>query len=270
MQEKQHSFIAIDKPSDYATHTSNTRHMSTETVRLAKYIAQSGYCARRKAEELITAGAVSVNGERTQVVTTFITPGRDTVTVFGKPIEPVENHLYVLVHKPSGYISTTANERRKKVTDLVPQEVVQDRRLFLVGRLDRETEGLLLLTDDGALAQRMTHPSFEKEKEYEVIVRGDLTAQKAKQLQEGVHIMVDDEAYLTAPATLSHLSSNGKISKFHLILKEGKKRQIRLMCAAVGCPVRYLRRIRMGNLKLGSLPLKGWRMLTSEEVTTLR
>lgn len=235
------------------------------TVRLAKFIAQSGYCARRKAEELILAGAVTVNGEPAEVVTTFIDPEKDDVAIFGKPIEKLQDHLYVMLHKPSGYVSTTANEPRKKVTDLLPADVLATRRLFLVGRLDRETEGLMLLTDDGALAQRMTHPSFEKEKEYEVIVRGAMGPEAARMLQEGVEILVDDVPYTTAPAVLKDLQTEEHTSRFHLIIKEGKKRQIRLMCEAVGHPVRYLKRVRIGALQLGDLPLKGWRHLSTDE-----
>ena len=238
------------------------------TMRLAKFIANTGYCARRKAEELILAGGVTVNGEVAKVVTTFIDPEKDDIAIFGKPCVATTDHVYILVNKPSGYISTTANESRKKVTDLLPKEL-HNRRLFLVGRLDRETEGLMLLTDDGQLAQRMTHPSFEKEKEYVVIVRGKMTSEEAKRLQQGVSILVDEQPYTTAPATLKNLVTEENTSRFHLTLKEGKKRQIRLMCDAIGHPVRYLQRVRLGPLLLGDMPLKAWRYLAPEELRSI-
>lgn len=238
-------------------------------VRLAKFIANTGYCARRKAEELILAGAVAVNGKPAVVVTTFVDPATDQVTIFGKPCTPQKDHMYVVLNKPSGYLSTTANEHRKKVTDLLPPDLLRSRRLFLVGRLDKETEGLMLLTDDGNLAQRMTHPSFEKEKEYEVIVRGNMQANDAQRLEKGVSILVDEQPYITAPAKITKLSTDDKTSRFHLTIREGKKRQIRLMCDAIGHPVRYLRRVRLGSLTLGDLPLKGWRHLTPAELKQL-
>lgn len=239
-------------------------------MRLAKFIAQTGYCARRKAEELILAGAVAVNDVPATTVTTFIDPATDKVTIFGKPCALPENHVYIMLHKPSGYLSTTARETRKKVTDLLPQELQQAHRLFFVGRLDRETEGLMLLTDDGVLAQRLTHPSFEKEKEYEVIVRGIMAPETAKKLASGVQIMVDEQPYQTAPTEIKNLTIADKNTRFRLVIHEGKKRQIRLMCEAVGHPVRYLKRVRIGPLKLGDLPLKGWRHLTSEELHKLQ
>lgn len=238
-------------------------------LRLAKFIAQTGYCARRKAEELILAGAVTVNGVLANTVTTFIDPEKDEVAIFGKPCVMKTEHVYIMANKPSGYLSTTANESRKKVTDILPRDIQLAHRLFLVGRLDRETEGLILMTDDGPMAQRMTHPSYEKEKEYEVIVRGEMTEEKAKRLEKGVSILVDEVPYITAPATLTKLKSDGKTSRFHLIIREGKKRQIRLMCEALGHPVRYLKRVRLGDLLLGDLPLGSWRHLTSDEIARL-
>lgn len=238
-----------------------------DTMRLAKFIAQTGYCARRKAEELILSGVVSVNGEVATTVTTFIDPEKDKIEVDGKPCVRPKHSVYLAVHKPSGYLSTTADtEKRKKVTDIIPAEIKATNRLFLVGRLDRETEGLIIVTDDGMLAQRLMHPSFEKEKEYYVVVRGEMLPEVAKRLASGVSIDVDAKPYMTAPAEVKDLTTDGKVSSFHLIIREGKKRQIRLMCKAVGHPVRYLKRVRIGPMELGDLPLKSWRHLTEEEI----
>lgn len=235
-------------------------------MRLAKFIAQTGYCARRKAEELILQGKVELNGAVVETVTTFIDPDTDQVSINGKACQRPARSVYIAVNKPSGYVSTTATtEKRKKVTDLIPDSVKEQNRLFLVGRLDRETEGLIIVTDDGMLAQRLMHPSFEKEKEYYVVVRGEMTQETADKLQTGVSIMVDAEPYTTAPAVLRDLQSDGKTTSFHLIIREGKKRQIRLMCKEVGHPVRYLQRVRIGPLSLGDLPLKSWRHLTDDE-----
>ena len=236
-----------------------------EQVRLAKFIAQTGYAARRKAEELILAGGVTVNGNPATTVTTFINPDVDRVEIFGQPCTKPEHNLYIALHKPSGYLSTTTGDSRKKVPDLLPKEATEGRRLFLVGRLDKETEGLIVLTDDGDFAQRLMHPSFEKEKEYEVIVRGRMDEKAATTLRNGVDIIVEGKPYHTYPAKVEHLTSDGKTSRFHITLGEGKKRQIRLMCAAVGHPVRYLRRVRIGSLELGDLPLGKYRLLSEQE-----
>jgi len=239
-------------------------------MRLAKFIAQSGYCARRKAEEFILSGAVCVDGVSADTVTTFIDPDTAQVTIFGQPIRRPESSLYYAVHKPSGYLSTTTGDKRKKVPDLLPESVTGGRRLFLVGRLDKETEGLILLTDDGQFAQELMHPSYEKEKEYELILRGRMTPEALKHLGEGVDIIVEGEPYHTRPALVSHVQLEDKSTRLHLTIGEGKKRQIRLMCAALDYPVRYLRRVRIGSLTLGDLPLGGFRPLTEEEIHSLR
>lgn len=239
-------------------------------MRLAKYIAQTGYCARRKAEELILSGAVEVNGATVHSVTTFVDPETVSVRIFDKPIVRPASSLYFALHKPSGYLSTTTGDRRKKVPDLLPAEIIGDRRLFLVGRLDKETEGLILLTDDGQFAQELMHPSYDKEKEYEILVRGHMTPEALKHLGEGVDIVVEGEPYHTRPALVSHVRYEDKSTRLHLTIGEGKKRQIRLMCAALGHPVRYLRRVRIGSLTLGDLPLGGYRPLTEEEIQSLR
>jgi len=232
-------------------------------ARLQKVIAAAGVASRRGAEDLLRAGRVRVNGE-IATVGDSVDPERDTVSVDGRPLH-AEAPAYWLVHKPRGVLTTVRDTHgRRTVLDLVPDH---SQRLFPVGRLDLDTEGLVLLTNDGELAHVLLHPSFESEREYEVVVRGRISGDSLRQLAKGVRL--DDG--LTAPATVSarRYSAEADTSVFRLILIEGKKRQIRRALAFLGHPVVALLRVRMGPLELGALAAGESRLLNDDEIAAL-
>jgi 23S rRNA pseudouridine2605 synthase len=227
--------------------------------RLQKIIAASGRCSRRHAEELLREGRVAVNG-RVAGLGASADPEHDVVTVDGEPLvrQPLR---YWMLHKPRGVITTAHDpEGRETVLDLVP---VGGLRLFPVGRLDRDTEGLVLLTNDGALAQKMLHPSFETEREYRVTARGRVCSGDLERLSRG--IVLDDGP--TAPARVGSARYDGErdVTRFTLTLVEGRKRQIRRALDALGHPVVRLLRVRMGSLELGALAPGEARELTVRE-----
>lgn len=237
--------------------------------RLSKFLANSGLGARRKMEEYIELGLVKVNGEIVKTQGVKVDGAVDIIEFDGKEVTKPQSFMYMIVHKPSGYLCTVGRqEKRKKVHDLIPEALREGRNLVIVGRLDKDSEGLLLLTDNGELAHKMMHPSFEKEKEYKVIVRGEVTDEALDQLRTGVEIEVDEKPYTTRPAGIT-LIGKAKKSSFFMTLKEGKKRQVRLMCQKVGFPVTYLSRVRLGSIRLGDLPLGQFRSLKEEEIHTL-
>jgi 23S rRNA pseudouridine2605 synthase len=233
--------------------------------RLQKILAHAGVASRRAAEELIRAGRVAVDG----VVVTELGSKADLasqrVTVDGQPLGGPQNADYWMVHKPPGVVSTAADPQgRTRVTELLPPEVAG--RLYPVGRLDLDSEGLVLLTNDGELAYRLMHPRFAVPKHYRVWVAGRPNLEALQRLRTGVLL----EGRLTAPARVS-LSGGGPLrSKMTFILHEGRKREIRLMCAAVGHPVQRLVRLGLGPLKLGDLPIGAARRLTPSEVAALK
>ncbi len=240
------------------------------TERLQKIIAAAGIASRRAAEEMITSGRVSVNGAVVSVLGARADPAIDEVRVDGRPIRRPVEHTYIALHKPPGYVSTTADERgRPTVIDLLPETLP---RLYPVGRLDLESEGLLLLTDDGDLAQTLTHPRHGVEKEYLALVRGAPTGRALARLSAGV--MIDGRP--TAPASIRVIDRreglHGRPDELWLriAIREGRNRQVRRMCEAVGHPVVRLRRVRIGPLKLGDLAPGDWRRLTKREVAALR
>jgi 23S rRNA pseudouridine2605 synthase len=233
------------------------------TVRLQKIIAAAGLTSRRGAEELLRAGRVSVNGRRAELGDSA-DPERDVVAVDGKPVHE-QTHAYWMVNKPRGVLSTARDTHgRPTVVELVPDRA---QRLFPVGRLDRDTEGLVLLTNDGELAHVLLHPSFESEREYRVTVSGRIAPRALRQLAAGVPL--DDG--VTAPARVERVTfdANSQTTRFHLTLIEGKKRQIRRALAALGHPVKALLRVRMGPLRLGRLPAGKARPLTGREIRAL-
>lgn len=231
--------------------------------RLQKIIAAAGYCSRRRAEELIAAGRVRVDG-RVVTLGDQADAEKDTILVDGKPLRPAENLVYIVINKPLGTVTTTNDpEGRPVVTDLVKDTAV---RLFPVGRLDINTSGLLLMTNDGSLANRLAHPSHEVDKQYLVKVRGQLTAQSKRLLEEGVPL----EDGLTAPAKLTNLRFRGGHTWFELTIHEGRNRQVRRMCEALGHQVSRLVRIGYAFLTLDNLAPGQKRMLTSQEVERLK
>jgi 23S rRNA pseudouridine2605 synthase len=230
-------------------------------VRLAKYIAHCGVASRRHAERLVTSGRVEVDGRR--VVDPALDVGdQNEVRVYGRAIRR-ERHEHYVVNKPAGVVSTAHDPQgRKKVTDLVPSSA----RLYPVGRLDADTTGLILLTNDGELANRLTHPSFEVDKTYRALVRGVVAEPALERLRSGV-VLEDGR---TAPARVRVLGREGSETELELTIHEGRKRQLRRMCEAVGHPVIELRRISFGPLELGRLSPGDHRPLGPEEIDLLR
>jgi 23S rRNA pseudouridine2605 synthase len=231
--------------------------------RLQKIIAAAGYCSRRRAEELIAAGRVSVDGQVAKLGDQA--DGEScTLLIDGKPLQAAEELVYVLLNKPLGTVTTLSDpEGRPVVTDLVRDIPV---RLFPVGRLDLNTSGLLLLTNDGALANRLAHPSHQVSKVYLVKVRGRLGEAAQRALEDGV--MLDDG--MTSPAKLSNLRVSGGHTWFELTIHEGRNRQVRRMCEALGHQVSRLVRIGYAFLTLGNLGSGQKRLLTAQEVARLK
>lgn len=238
--------------------------------RLQKVLARAGVASRRAAEALITAGRVTVNDVVVDRLGSTVDPSTDVIAVDGRTVAIERPRTYLVMHKPPGYLSTARDGRgRPTVLDLVPAGV--DARVYPVGRLDRDSEGLLLLTDDGELTYRLTHPRFGLEKEYLALVRGRPGAEALQRLRDGVTI----DGRRTAPARVEiardvTLPRNSGDTWLRIVLREGRKRQIRLMCAAVGHAVRRLIRMREGPVTLGSLPPGAVRPLTPEELAALR
>lgn len=237
----------------------------TDTMRLEKYIATSGIASRRAVKKHILAGAVSVNGEPILVPGHPIDTETDVVEFEGKHVEPLKERIYLMLNKPAGYITTRSDQRgRPTVMDLVRD--LSD-TIYPVGRLDLETEGLLLFTNDGDFAYRLLHPSHEIEKTYIAWVKGVPRDDVTQQLRRGVRI----PSGTTAPAKVKRLkiSKDRRSTEFEITIHEGKKRQVRMMFKAVGHPVIRLKRVQIGTLKLGHLPLGTYQLLTSEEVSEL-
>ncbi len=230
--------------------------------RLQKLISQAGMASRREAEVWIEAGRVVLNGQIAKLGDRADL-GVDRVEVDGKIIGGAQEKITVLLNKPRGYVSTLKDpDGRRLVTDLVS---AVPQRLFPVGRLDYNTEGLLLLSNDGDLAQRVTHPSNNVSKTYLVKVRGTLSEKMVRQLEQGVHL--DDGK--TAPAKVSNVRTAGSNCWFELTLHEGKNRQVRRMCEALGLSVSRLKRIRLDSLDLEGVPPGQYRPLLATEIARL-
>ena len=228
--------------------------------RLQKYIASSGIASRRKAEQLILDGNVKVNGQTVTMLGTKIVPGIDEVEVCGEKVESCVKKYYIMLNKPAGYITTTEDERGRKTV----MELVSDikARLFPVGRLDYDTEGLLIITNDGEFANRLIHPSKDIGKTYIAEVKGLPQLAVIKLLQRGVDI----GDHVTRPAEVELVKGNKHSSTIKITIKEGKKRQVRRMLEVVGHPVLSLKRVAIGSIMLGNLPRGKWRHLRREEI----
>lgn len=226
--------------------------------RLQKLLSAAGVCSRRRAEAYIQASRVTVNGKTAQLGDKADL-ARDRVEVDGVPLAAGEQRTYIMLNKPRGYVTTLSDEKgRRTVAGLV---AACSARVWPVGRLDMDSEGLLLLTDDGALTQRLTHPSHEVEKEYQVWVRGDVD--RALPILSAP--VVDDGEALIA----DRVERTGK-NTLTVVIHQGKNRQVRRMCAAAGLKVERLRRVREGKVLLGGLRPGEWRRLTPEEIAFLQ
>lgn len=236
--------------------------MKDNRIRLQKFLSESGVASRRKAEELIEMGKVKVNGH-VVALGTKVDPKRDKVTVRGKTVVATREKMYIMLHKPRGYVTTMSDEKdRKCVSDLVKDAGV---RLFPVGRLDMNSEGLLLMTNDGDFANKLTHPSSHVNKTYRVTVKGEAEDEKIVQMSEG--IMLDGSKTLPCDCFVAERKPDRTVLIF--ILQEGRNRQIRRMCEAVGLEVMRLKRTEIAGVKLGMLKRGSWRELNEREMRHL-
>jgi pseudouridine synthase len=237
--------------------------------RLQKYLAHAGIASRRHAEELIATGAVSVNGAIVRELGVRVDPDNDEVRVHGRLVRPAATHLYILLNKPAETVTTAHDpQRRRTVLDLLPAEWVAQ-RVYPVGRLDVDTEGLLLLTNDGEMALRLTHPRYALTKEYEALVHRRPSAAAMTAFARGMEL--PGEKRPTAPARAWILNDTSEEGVWLGIeLHEGRKRQVRRMLAVAGLHVLDLRRVRVGPLRLGLLEPGASRPLTDKELAALR
>jgi 23S rRNA pseudouridine2605 synthase len=227
--------------------------------RLQKILAKAGLASRRSAEQLIRDGRIHVNGQRVQEMGHKADPACDLITCDGKPIS-FEQKIYILLNKPAGYVTTLSDPQgRPVVTDLLSDIPL---RLFPVGRLDLDTEGALLMTNDGALANSILHPSFEVKKTYEALVAGSPSLESLKHLEQGIEI----EGIRTRPATVRILKRTPTQTLIKIIIHEGKKRQVRKMFQAIHHRVLHLKRTAYGRLGLSALPLGKYRILSTNDV----
>lgn len=234
-----------------------------ELERLQKYIARSGVTSRRKAEELIITGHVMVNGIKITELGTKVDPDKDIVTVDNKKITEVKTFIYIKLYKPEGYVTTVKDQfDRKTVLDLIDIK----ERIYPIGRLDYNTSGLLLLTNDGELANKLMHPKYHIYKTYVAEIEGQISDISIHRLKDGVEI--DD--YKTAPAKVKLLKYNYNKSLVQVSIYEGKNRQVRKMFDVIGHNVKSLKRISFGEINLGELKIGSWRNLSIEEIQFLK
>jgi 23S rRNA pseudouridine2605 synthase/23S rRNA pseudouridine2604 synthase len=250
----------VGPPEPTAFHNDAARAFCTESmslVRLQKFLSAAGVCSRRKAEELIRAGRVQVNGTVVVELGVRTDPQNDRVTVDGLPVKPAEKLVYIVLNKPRGYISSCRHAGKKIVLELV----AVPERIYPVGRLDKDSTGLLLLTNDGRLHLKLSHPSFDHEKEYEVAVERPISDGALRRMAAGMPIL----DARTRPAEVHRIDER----RFRIVLKEGRNRQIRRMVRGLGNEVVELKRVRVAHVRLGRLPEGRWRRLTAEEVRPL-
>lgn len=236
--------------------------MEDTTQRLDKYLANLGVTSRRTVEELLHSKTLTVNGKRVTQPGTRINPQKDKIVLIGVTLEPPKR-VYYLVHKPKGVISTSSDEKgRKNVISLVPSK----QRLYPVGRLDKETTGLIILTNDGELTNLLTHPRYHVSKVYRLIVQGTISRNQIRAFQRGINL-TDGK---TAPAEIHIVNERRTTSLLQITLHEGKNRQIRRMCEKVGLPLLELSRIKIGPIEMGNLTEGSYRMLSKKEIQQLK
>ena len=232
------------------------------SVRLQKYLAEAGVASRRASEQIIQEGRVTVNGEVIRELGTKIQPGKDKIAVDGQSVK-AKRKLYLAVNKPSGYVCTKRDpEGRKTLGDLIPKEWTA---LYSVGRLDRDSEGLIFLTNDGDFALKLTHPRYGARKTYYATIEGRVEPVVLQKFKEGV----TDAGDLLKAQNTRLVSANNTRSVVEVILAEGKNREIRRLFEAVGLKVLRLKRVQIGPIKLGELPAGKWRTLTEPEIKSL-
>lgn len=232
-----------------------------EEIRLQKYLAEGGIASRRKAEELILQGKITVNDIKVSELGTKVNPKKDIVKYNGKKVEIQDELVYILLNKPIGYVTTVKDQfNRETILDLVKVK----KRLVPVGRLDMYTSGALILTNDGDFVYKLTHPKHEIDKTYTVTIKGIVKKEEIEQLKKGIKI----EDYLTKPAKVKILKTDEEknISRLEITIHEGKNRQVRKMCEAIGHKVLALHRSKIGDIIVKDLPLGKWRYLTKKEV----
>ena len=233
-----------------------------EEMRLQKFLANSGICSRRSAEKIITDGKIQVNGIIVTELGTKINPDIDTVLYNGKEVKPVNKHIYILLNKPIGCVTTVKEQfGRPTVIDLVKGI---DAKLLPVGRLDMYTSGALILTNDGDFIYKVTHPKNEVEKTYNATVRGIVTREDIEKLEKGVEI--EDYTSGKAKAKILKTDELKNFSRIQITIHEGKNREVRKMCEAIGKPVIALHRARIGNIDVKDLKLGTWRHLRENEI----
>jgi 23S rRNA pseudouridine2605 synthase len=232
-------------------------------MRLNKFLAHSGVCSRRNADILIQSGRVAINGTPVHKLGVLVDESEDEVTLDGKKVSLQQQLVYILLNKPKGYLSTVRDSfGRPTVLNLLGK----DKGVFPVGRLDKDTEGVLLLTNDGELTFRLTHPKFEVEKTYSVTVRGSIAPDILKKFPQGVRL--EEGVLARGQAKLIHESQGQSV--FELTLKEGRKREVKRMCQAVGLRVIHLKRTKFAQLTASNLGEGEWRYLTKTEVARLK
>ena len=233
-------------------------------IRLNKFLAQAGVASRREVDKLITEGKIKVNGRVVQTLGTQIDDQRDCVEIEGKPVKRSGEMAYLMLNKPPGYLVTLKDPfKRPTVKELLPS---LKERVFPVGRLDYDSEGLLLLTNDGEMAHRLAHPRYKIQKIYRVNVKGIPDPSKISRLEKG--ILLDGKK--TAPARIDKLREGAKKTHFQVQIYEGRKREVKRMFEAVGHRVLHLKRIEFGGIRLGKLRTGKWRFLTRKEVNHLQ
>lgn len=233
-------------------------------MRIAKYLANSGIASRRKCEELIQQGCITVNGTLVETPAFLVVPGKDAVTYNGQPVSLPTKYVTYAFNKPAGYSCTVQDPHAEHtIYELLPPNM---QSLHYVGRLDRDTEGLLLMTNDGQLEQAITHPSYEIEKRYLALCRGSFERGMEQEMRAGI---VDDGEILRAKSVKASPARENGCLILEMVLAEGHKREVRRLCRAMGLRVLALRRIAVGNIQLGNLPLGEYRPLSPAELQRL-
>ena len=238
--------------------------MPEEKIRLQKFLSEAGVCSRRQGEAFMKNGKVTVNGKICTELGTRVNPITDYIEFCGSPVKLVSKHVTIMLNKPRHVLTTMQdNFGRQTVIDLLKDDNLP--RIYPVGRLDYDTEGLLLLTNNGALTHKLTHPRHQIDKLYIATIRGIISPDKLIPFFHGMEI----DGYQLAPAQAEIIETKHNLSKVKVVIHEGRNRQVRKMFQGIGYPVVGLKRLQIGNIALGALPLGKWRYLTKQEITYL-